>query len=71
MTNIDTQETDYSVYILACLSANVVIGIINEPRKLRLRDILQFTIFSFRTWTFISILAYTSVNVSHQAGQLI
>ena len=27
MTNIDTQETDYSVYILACLSANVVIGI--------------------------------------------
>ena len=49
MTNIDTQETDYSVYILACLSANVVIGIINEPRKLRLRDILQFTIFSFRT----------------------
>ena len=34
MTNIDTQETDYSVYILACLSANVVIGIINEQRKL-------------------------------------
>jgi hypothetical protein len=71
MTNIDTQETDYSVYILACLSANVVIGIINEPRKLRLRDTLQFTIFSFRTRTFISILAYTSVNVLHQAGQLI
>ena len=48
----------------ACLSANitihnVVIGIINEPRKLQLRDILEFTLFSF-----ISILAYTSVNVA-------
>ena len=40
----------------ACLSANiiitmhnVVIGIINEPRKLWLRDILEFMLFSFRT----------------------
>jgi len=50
--------------IWACLSANIVIGIINEPRKLWLRDILEFTLFSFRTRIFISILAYTSVNVA-------
>ena len=48
--------------IWACLSANitmlkVVSGIINEPQKLRLPDIVEFTHFSFRTWTFITILA--------------
>jgi hypothetical protein len=48
------------------LNRAIVIGIINEPRKLRLRDILEFMLFSFRTRTFISILAYTSVNVGFQ-----
>ena len=58
--------------IWACLSANitihichnVVIGIVNEPRKLRHPDILEFTLFSFRTQTFISISSYTSVDVA-------
>jgi hypothetical protein len=52
--------------ILACLSANItwLLGIINEPQKLRLRDVLEITLFSFRTRTFISILAYASINVA-------
>jgi len=48
--------------IWACLSANITIS--NEPRTLRLRDILEFTLLSIRTRTFISSLAYTSVNVA-------
>ena len=50
--------------IWTCLSANITIhnvvtGIINEPQKLRLPDIVEFTHFSFKskTWTFITILA--------------
>jgi hypothetical protein len=55
--------------IWACLSANitihnVVIGIISEPQKLQLPDIVEFTFYSFRTRTFITILAYTSVDVA-------
>ena len=47
--------------IWACLSANITIhsvvtGIINEPQKLWLPDV-EFTYFSFRTQTFITILA--------------
>jgi hypothetical protein len=48
--------------ILAWLSANITIhnvvtGIINEPQKLWLSKIVEFTHFSFRTRTFITILA--------------
>jgi len=50
--------------IWTCLSANitmhnVVTGIINEPQKLRLPDIVEFTHFSLKskTRTFITILA--------------
>jgi hypothetical protein len=48
--------------IWTCLSANITInnvvtGIINEPQKLGLLDIVEFMHFSFRTRTFITILA--------------
>ena len=48
--------------IWACVSANItirniVIGIRNEPQKLWLPDIKEFTHFSFRTRIFITILA--------------
>jgi hypothetical protein len=36
--------------------ATVIVN--NEPQKLWLPDILEFTLFSFRTLTFISILAW-------------
>ena len=51
----------FAANIWACLSANItmqnVTGIINEPQKLWLPDIVEFTNFSFRTRTFITILA--------------
>jgi hypothetical protein len=55
--------------IWACLSANITIhnvvtGIISEPQKLQLPDIMEFMLFSLRTRTFITILAYTSVDVA-------
>ena len=48
--------------IWACVSANITIhnivtGIINEPQKLWHPDIVEFAHFSFRTRTFITILA--------------
>jgi hypothetical protein len=60
---VESTKFGFASNIWACLSVNItiyniVIGIINEPRKLLLRDILKFTLFSFRTQTFISILAY-------------
>jgi hypothetical protein len=55
--------------IWACLSVNITIhnvvtGIISEPQKHQLPDIVEFTLFSLRTRTFITILAYTSVDVA-------
>ena len=55
--------------IWACLSANitmhnVVTGIISKPLKLQLPDIVEFTFYSFWTWTFITILSYSSVDVA-------
>ena len=50
--------------IWSCLYANITIHNVvtvivnNEPQKLWLSDILEFTLFSFRTRTFISILAW-------------
>jgi hypothetical protein len=35
-----------------------------EPRKLGHRDVWEFTLFSFRARTFISILAYASVKIA-------
>ena len=55
--------------IWSCLSANIIIhnavtGIISEPQKLQLPDIMEFMLFSLRTRTFITILAYTSVDLA-------
>ena len=55
--------------IWACLSANITIsnivtGIISEPQKLQLPDIVEFTFYSFRTRTFVTILAFTSFDVA-------
>jgi len=54
--------------IWACLFANItmhnVTGIIGEPQKLQLPDIVEFTLFSFRIRIFVTILAYTSVDVA-------
>ena len=40
-----------------------ITGIIGEPQNLQLPDIVEFTLFSFRIRTFVTILAYTSVDV--------
>ena len=46
--------------LLASITRHNVATVIvnNEPQKLWLPDILEFTLFSFRTLTFISILAW-------------
>ena len=49
-----SEKFGFANNIWGCLFANitihnVVIGIINDPRKLLLRDVLEFTLFSFKT----------------------
>jgi hypothetical protein len=44
-----SSDSNIWVFLSVNIIHNVVIGIINVPRKLRLRNILKFTLFTFRT----------------------
>ena len=61
---LSSNKFGFASNIWSCLSANItrhnVASVIvnNEPQKLRLPDILESTLLSFRSRTFISIVAW-------------
>jgi hypothetical protein len=50
---------------------NVVTGIINESHWLRLLDIVEFALSTFRTWNFITFLLDTTLILHQQASFMI